>query len=227
MGIFLYKKRSYCYNSGSMYGINRQIYYQGTADFITAMCEALIKGFDTNGGFFTGFPASKVVVSLPACLQAAGGGYTPPATVQAAVKYLCGMAAKPAAATYNLAQNGGYPNLGGMATWSINWDAVATCGGAYEFAHSYTSIFGNSTGNVEWTKTIFKMYPNPVQDVLYIDVPIGTERIEKVYLYNHLGMLLQSKVIDNQTIRIAIGDLENGIYYVRIGTIVQKIGVQK
>jgi hypothetical protein len=210
-----------------MYGINRQIYYQGTADFITAMSEALIKGFDTNGGFFTGFPASKVVVSLPACSQAAGGGHTPPATVQAAVKYLCGMAAKPAAATYTLAQNGGYPHLGGMATWSINWDAIATCGGAYEYANTYTNIFGNPTGNAEWTKPVFKMYPNPVQDVLYIGVQMGTATVENADLYNHLGRLVKSKVIDNQTIMIPLSDLENGIYYVRMGTSVQKICVQK
>jgi chitinase len=214
------------YNSGSMYGINQQIYYQGTADFITAMTEAVIKGFNTNGGFFTGYPASKVVVSLPACSLAAGG-YIPPATVQAAMKYLCGMAARPAAANYTLAQNNGYPVLGGMATWSINWDAVATCGGAYEFANSYMSVFGNQTNSVELAKPTFKMYPNPVQDVLYVDASAGTERVEKVHLYNNLGMLVKSESIDNQIVAIKVEDLENGIYYVRIGTVVRKVWIQK
>ncbi len=215
------------YNSGSMYGINRQIYYQGTADFITAMTEAVIKGFNTNGGFFTGYPSSKVVVSLPACSLAAGGGYIPPATVQTAVKYLCGMAAKPAAANYTLAQNNGYPTLGGLATWSINWDAVATCGGAYEFANSYTNIFGNQTNNVEWTQPIFKMYPNPAQNVLYVDVSMLVERVEKVDLYNHLGILVKSELLDNQLVAIKLDDLENGIYYVRMGTRVRKVVLQK
>jgi chitinase len=215
------------YNSGSMYGINQQIYYQGTADFITAMTEAVIKGFNTNGGYFAGYPSSKVVVSLPACSQAAGGGYIPPATVQAAIKYLCGMAAKPAAANYSLAQNTGYPALGGMATWSINWDAVATCGGAYEFANSYTSIFGNQTNSVELTQPIFKMYPNPAQNVLYVDASMLVDRVEKVCLYDHLGRMLKSELIDNQLVAIQLEDLDNGIYYVRIGTSVRKVVIQK
>ena len=215
------------YNSGSMYGINQQLYYQGTADFITSMTEAVIKGFNTNGGYFTGYPAAKVVVSLPACSQAAGGGYIAPATVQSSIKYLCGMAAKPAPATYTLAQNNGYPTLGGMATWSINWDAVATCGGAYEFANAYTSIFGNQTNTVELTKPTFKIYPNPVQDVLYLNAFTGVERVEKVHLYNHLGMLVKSEVVDNQIIAIKVDDLENGIYYVRFGTMVRKVLIQK
>jgi hypothetical protein len=210
-----------------MYGINQQIYYQGTADFITSMTEAVIKGFNTNGGYFTGYPAAKVVVSLPACSQAAGGGYIAPATVQSSIKYLCGMAAKPALATYTLAQNNGYPTLGGMATWSINWDAVATCGGAYEFANAYTSIFGNQTNTVELTKPTFKIYPNPVQDVLYLDAFTGVDRVEKVHLYNHLGMLVKSEVVDNQIIAIKVDDLENGIYYVRFGTTVRKVLIQK
>ena len=38
------------YNSGSVYGIDGNIYTQGTADFIIALTEALIQGFSTAGG---------------------------------------------------------------------------------------------------------------------------------------------------------------------------------
>lgn len=62
------------YNSGSMYGIDSKIYTQGSADFILAMTEAVIQGFNTSGGMFTGLPASKIAVGLPACTNAAGGG---------------------------------------------------------------------------------------------------------------------------------------------------------
>ena len=129
------------YNSGTMYGIDRRIYTQGTADFIVAMTEAMIQGFQTNGGFFTGLPADKVAVGLPACSNAAGGGYTAPATVKAAVDYLRGTGPKPG--TYSLVQPGGYSNLRGMMTWSINWDRVSTCGASYEFAQNFQTIFGN------------------------------------------------------------------------------------
>ena len=129
------------YNSGSMYGIDGGIYTQGTADFIVAMTEAVIQGFNTvSGGFFTGLPASKVAVALPACPSAAGGGYTAPATVAAAINYLRGTGPKPG--SYTLAHAGGYPDLRGMMDWSINWDKVTTCNTtAYQYAQSFQTIF--------------------------------------------------------------------------------------
>lgn len=128
------------YNSGTMYGIDGNIYSQGTADFIVAMTEAVIQGFHTAGGFFAGLPAAKVAVGLPACPSAAGGGYVSPAVVQSAVEYLLGTGSQPGA--YVLVQSGGYPDLGGMMTWSVNWDAVSTCGALYEYAENFELIFG-------------------------------------------------------------------------------------
>ena len=129
------------YNSGSMPGINGNYYSQGTADFIVAMTEAVIQGFNTGGGFFTGIPAEKVAVGLPACPNAAGGGFADTTTVKAAIDYLRGTGPQPG--SYALAQTGGYPPLRGMMTWSVNWDAVSTCGSAYQFARNYIRIFGN------------------------------------------------------------------------------------
>ena len=127
------------YNSGTMYGIDGNIYTQGTADFIVAMTEAAIKGFNTSGGFFTGLPATKVGVGLPACVNAAGGGFTDTATVKSAMNYLLGKGPKPG--NYTLQTAGGYSNLKGMMTWSINWDKSATCGSVYEFATNFQNIF--------------------------------------------------------------------------------------
>ena len=92
------------YNSGTMYGIDRKIYTQGTADFIVALTEAVIKGFNTNGGFFKGFPPEKVMIGLPACTGAAGGGVTSMPVVESAMKYLWGIGPKPG--TYTLATVG-------------------------------------------------------------------------------------------------------------------------
>ncbi len=128
------------YNSGSMYGLDGIIYTQGTADFIVAMTEAIIHGFNSAGGMFLGLPANKVAVGLPACTNAAGGGYISPAIVKSAIDYLRGNGPKPG--TYTLVQTGGYTTLRGMMTWSINWDAVATCGSVYEYAANYQTIFG-------------------------------------------------------------------------------------
>jgi chitinase len=130
------------YNNGTMYGIDGAIYSQQTADFIIAETEAVIRGFNTaGGGMFTGLPANKVAIGLPACIDAApGGGYTNSAIVKNALFYLRGLGPKPG--NYVLQQAGGYPSLRGMMTWSVNWDAVSNCGGVYEYAASFQTIFG-------------------------------------------------------------------------------------
>ena len=128
------------YNSGTMYGIDRKVYAQGTADFIVAMTEAVIKGFTTTGGTFTGLPASKVAVGLPACVDAAGGGYTDSLVIWQAMRYLKGEGPKPG--QYTLAQQGGYPDLAGMMTWSINWDATTVNRPKYRYASIHDTLFG-------------------------------------------------------------------------------------
>lgn len=132
------------YNSGSMYGVDGGIYTQATADFIVSQTEAMIVGFNVDrwsnqAGPFLGLLAHKVAVALPACADAAGGGYTSPTVVKSAVDYLRGTGPKPGA--YTRISPSGYPNLRGMMTWSVNWDAVSTCGPAYEFANNFETIF--------------------------------------------------------------------------------------
>ena len=135
------------YNSGSMYGIDGNIYTQGTADFIVAMTEAMIQGFNVDrwtnqAGPFVGLPEEKIAVGLPACPSAAGGGFTDTNTVASAVRYLRGAGPKPG--SYTLVDPSGYPNLGGMMTWSINWDNVNTCNSsAGQFAENFERIFSN------------------------------------------------------------------------------------
>jgi chitinase len=132
------------YNSGSMYGINGGEYFVGTADFIVSQTEAVIQGFSTTAGTFAGLPASKICVGLPACNLAAGSGYMDTATVAAAIRYLMGTGPQPG--SYTLVQSGGYPNLKGMMTWSINWDAAANCNGTFSFADNYCRLFSSCSG---------------------------------------------------------------------------------
>ena len=80
--------------------------------------------------------------------MAAGGGYTDTATVKAAIDYLRGDGTQPG--SYTLINPTGYPDLRGMMTWSINWDAISNCGASYEYADNYQNIFGQSTVNPTW-----------------------------------------------------------------------------
>ncbi|MBL7963131.1 MAG: T9SS type A sorting domain-containing protein [Flavobacteriales bacterium] len=159
------------YNSGSMYGIDGGIYTQGTADFIVSQTEAVILGFNTAGGFFQGLPAHRVAVGLPACPDAAGGGYTDTATVRMAVEYLLGVGPQPG--SYVLAEPGGYPDIGGMMTWSINWDAVAACSGAYSYAETFARIFSGLPTSVNARQVMeLTVGPVPARDRLGFFPPL-------------------------------------------------------
>lgn len=146
------------YNSGSMYGIDGGIYNQGTADFIVSQTEALLQGFQTNGGFFAPLPPEKVAIGLPACPLAAGGGYVSPAVLEQAVDYLRGTGPQPG--SYQPVAT--YPTLRGLMTWSINWDAVGSCAVADEYAQAYEDIFGISTAVAEREADGLVVWPVPV-----------------------------------------------------------------
>ena len=128
------------YNSGTMYGLDGNVYTVGTADFIVAETEAAIKGFTTAGGLYAGLPANKVAVGLPSCVTAAGSGFTDTATVHAAMNYLLGKGPKPG--SYTLEQPGGYPTLEGMMDWSINYDKFCSND---SYAVNFDNIFDSTT----------------------------------------------------------------------------------
>ncbi|AXB45211.1 chitinase [Amycolatopsis albispora] len=102
------------YNSGSMLGCNDQVVHQGNVDFITAQACFLLRTLRPD----------QVSLGLPASPSAAGSGYVNPTVVNNALSCLakrtnCGSYV-PATA---------FPAIGGVMTWSTNWDA--TSGGAF------------------------------------------------------------------------------------------------
>lgn len=206
------------YNSGTMYGINGQIYTQGTADFIVAMTEAVIQGFSTQGGFFTGFPPEKVAVGLPSCSQAAGSGYTDTATVAAAMNYLLGKGQKPG--SYTLTNVNGYPNLGGMMTWSINWDAKSTCNGLYSFAGNFENIYMNTTALGDELLALTDepvLYPNPNRGSFVLRVPSSMRNTAYFRLYDNTGrMLVESKLEEAGEYQLTTPGLQPGSYIWRV-----------
>lgn len=201
------------YNSGSMFGIDGNIYTQGTADFIVAMTEAVIQGFNTSGGMFAGLAAHKVAVGLPACTSAAGGGYTDTATVKSALDYLLGKGPKPG--TYTLVQSGGYPTLRGMMTWSINWDAVNNCStSSYQYAENFQKIFGTNTSLADLDQKNIAVFPNPASDKIYITTnSVGNE---PCYINDLLGNKIKSVNCTSNKQEVDISNLSNGMYYVKL-----------
>lgn len=216
------------YNSGAMYGLDWNIYSQGTADFIVAMVEKLILGFNTKGGFFKGFPEEKVTVALPACPIAAGGGFVQPDSVVKAMNYLLGRSGN-YDGFYKLRQKGGYPKLRGMATWSINWDATDSCSFSYEFAENFQRIFQTSSvtnkNDINFNKTkginkeiYFDLYPNPANNQIIVELPqFCSAKIPLEYNIRNLygETILQGKV-SLLKFPINISQFSKGIYFITI-----------
>ena len=93
---------------------------------------------------------------------------------------------------------------------------------------------GNMNGTVNVTSTAgisennllsFEMYPNPVSDLLSIQLPTGTEKAE-VSVFDYTGRLVSSKIISSNDTAIDVQKISRGIYMIRVATNT-KIGVQR
>ncbi|MET9781903.1 chitinase [Nocardiopsis alba] len=109
------------YNSGSMLGCDGNVYQQGTPDFVAALaCIQLEMNLTPD----------QVGLGLPAVSSAAGGGYMAPSGVVSALDCLqtgngCG----------SFSPETPYGQIGGVMTWSINWDATSD----YAFARTVSA----------------------------------------------------------------------------------------
>ena len=131
------------YNSGSQFGLDGPAggeFKQGNADFVLAMTEAVILGFTATGtiGTYSGFPSNKVGIGLPGCHSSDA---VPHKELEQAMNYLIGKGPQPG--NYTLKTVGGYPDLLGMMTWSINSDQ--TCGPSYGFVDTWSKVFTDSS----------------------------------------------------------------------------------
>jgi len=106
------------YNSGSMNGCDGNVYSEGTENFMTALACTELEG---------GLSASQVGLGLPASSSAAGSGYVSPSVVNDALDCLAAQAN-----CGSFVPSSAYPDIRGVMTWSINWDAA----NGYNFANT-------------------------------------------------------------------------------------------
>jgi len=97
------------YNSGSMNGCDGNVYSEGTENFLVALACIQLEG---------GLNPSQVGLGVPASTSAAGSGYVAPSVVNNALDCLasgqnCG----------SFVPSQKWPGIGGVMTWSTNWDA--------------------------------------------------------------------------------------------------------
>src|SRR6201992_4341658 len=106
------------YNSGTMNGCDGNVYAEGSVDFITALAWTALQ---------SGLSPSQIGIGLPASSAAAGSGYVDPSVVNNALDCLTSQAN-----CGSFTPSTSYPDLRGVMTWSINWDAA----NGYNFANT-------------------------------------------------------------------------------------------
>ena len=97
----------------------------------------------------------------------------------------------------------------------------------YSSGHSnrgWTSL-SVSLGIYENNLLSFGMYPNPVSDLLNIQLPTGSEKAE-VSVFDYTGRLVSSKTISSNDTAIDVQKISKGIYMIRVAAN-NKIGVQR
>ncbi|MBX9586255.1 MAG: hypothetical protein K2X50_03255 [Gammaproteobacteria bacterium] len=97
------------------YKANSPCYEPGTQDFIVSQADSTIQSWKKRG---ITDPDSKYVIGLPATKRAANRGYADPTVIKKALACL-----KNGEECAKYTPSTTYPNLGGVMTWSINWDA--------------------------------------------------------------------------------------------------------
>lgn len=98
------------YNSMPITGSDGVSYSMGSAESVMAMCKMLLEGFNVGGNkdyFFEPLRADQVAIGVPSSAGAAGSGHISNDNLQKAFSGLVK----------------DYPDLRGIMTWSINWDA--------------------------------------------------------------------------------------------------------
>ncbi|WP_347049543.1 T9SS-translocated chitinase ChiA [Flavobacterium olei] len=181
------------YNTGGENGLDGQYYGSAKrANMVTALTDMLVKGFNigTTGMHFDALPPSKVLIGLPACPSAAGSGYITPAEGISALHYLR-TGTTFSGRIYTMQSGGPYPNLRGLMTWSVNWDA-SSCGNSSELSKAYAAYFASlataktlAVDKIEVSNSTLVYFKNDA-----LSVTNDTENIAQVDVFNSTGQLL-------------------------------------
>ena len=107
---------------------------------------------------------------------------------------------------------------------TVIWAIGSSTEYAYHSVRGVTAL-SVSLGISENNLLSFEMYPNPVSDVLNIQLPTSTEKAE-VSVFDYTGRLVSSKTISSNDTAIDVQKISKGIYMIRVAAN-NKIGVQR
>ena len=104
-------------------------------------------------------------------------------------------------------------------TWAVN-GLTYTASGIYTGPTSancvtqYLNLTINSSGISEEEMVLFSLYPNPVSDMLYVNLN-GQDKQDYLIIDN-FGSVVKSGVLGNLINEISVSQLSAGIYYFKI-----------
>ncbi|HJO94909.1 MAG TPA: glycosyl hydrolase family 8 [Victivallales bacterium] len=110
------------YNSGTIFGTDGKLYYEGTPDFVVALTEALLTGFEVNrnpNNIFPAFRPDQVGVGILTS-EREGTGDMYSEAINKALNYLT--KGIPFGGKYVLDNPDGYLDLAGIMGWSMTVD---------------------------------------------------------------------------------------------------------
>jgi hypothetical protein len=99
---------------------------------------------------------------------------------------------------------------------TVIWAIGSSTEYAYHSVRGATAL-SVSLGISENNLLSFEMYPNPVSDVLNIQLPTSTEKAE-VSIFDYTGRLVSSKTISSNDTAIDVQKISKGIYMIRVAT---------
>jgi len=99
------------------------------------------------------------------------------------------------------------PNVKGLSIDSQDNVWVATSTGVSKISAIPSAVI---TAEI----SVFNMFPNPSNDVLYLNN--GTQDIQQVKMYNNLGALVYSNDDKQQQYKIDVSSFSQGLYYVNV-----------
>jgi len=124
----------------------------------------------------------------------------------------------------NISAGGGNGSgIGGSVSYSVGQIVYTTIKGTNSFIvqgvqQPYEISVISGIGITEGITLQYTVYPNPTTDILTLKIDGNSYIQYVVYLYNTNGNLLQSIKSESSEVRISMGRLSPGIYYLKVYT---------
>jgi chitinase/chitodextrinase len=224
------------YNQPSVMALDGNMYSSGSADYLVAMSDMLLKGFNVGGNanyFFPPLRPDQVLFGVPASAGAAGSGQVTPQQLHQAFDYM--VKGTSYGGQYRLTTT--YPALRGIMTWSINWDVFQNNNSFVNTHRTYLDALGAPaaatvatttqneqsviTTSVEEVPAALVIYPNPATSsgttatTFTFDTPPGNINVQ-IFTADGYGLVQKEYHHVQHTLNIEMPSLLPGLYFIRI-----------